>query len=115
MPLYRYECESCDKILTMEYGINQRPSVIRCHCGGRAKYIMSAPNVVIKESFPPSNQGKRDVIGRIRAQSPIKRDPNDPIERQLDQMDEFHRDETGDDRDIERKIPNIDDPDLYKD
>ncbi len=94
MPQFNYYCQRCGETQTKLYkSAYDRPGAIPCGCGGKAHYQMAAPNIKMQES----------ATGR------------DPMQSKFDRMDSNNEDESGEDRAMEKGIPNIDSKDLYDD
>ena len=48
MPIYEYQCETCDKRTEAIQRLDEAPLVICPHCGGALKKLMSAPSFQFK-------------------------------------------------------------------
>ena len=51
MPTYEFQCTVCDSINVEQFRMAERPDHIKCACGGRANYIISMPNLMVKEAM----------------------------------------------------------------
>ena len=102
MPLYRYECQKCKRVLTMDYSMANKPETIKCisTCGGTAQAIMSAPSLHISKG---SSTGRASRSRPSSPSSPVQEGSllSGSSDNRLDQMDNAHKDETSDDKSIE--------------
>lgn len=48
MPIYEYQCESCEKLTEAIQRLDEEPLAICPHCGGPLKKLMSAPSFQFK-------------------------------------------------------------------
>lgn len=51
MPTYEFKCVECESINVEQFSMASRPDEIKCACGSPAKYMISAPNLVLKEAY----------------------------------------------------------------
>lgn len=51
MPTYEFQCTVCDSVNVEQFRMAERPDHIECMCGGRANYLISMPNLIVKEAM----------------------------------------------------------------
>ena len=65
MPIYEYQCESCEKRTEAIQKLDEPPLTICPHCGGPLRKLMSAPSF---QSDQLRAQGQRLVRDGLRRQ-----------------------------------------------
>ena len=67
MPIYEYECSTCELIQERHFSIAEKPEVITCVCGAKAKSIISASaNRREWDTYLDENLGDKPVMVESR-------------------------------------------------
>jgi putative FmdB family regulatory protein len=64
MPIYVFECTSCEKITEEILPMRQSDKVLKCKCGSKMQRVLSLSNIVDRANIRVSS--KRTIIRGIK-------------------------------------------------